>query len=464
MSRVLVVDDEPAVCWSIKELLSDRGYAVETAASMESAWETLRKDPPDAIVLDVRLPGDDGLTALPRIRETCPKSPVIVITAFGDLPTAAKAFDRGAFEYLVKPFDLSAFANVVDRAVHVEPVAVEDWSIDRPREAMVGVGPAMQAVFRQIALVAPTEFPVLLLGETGTGKEVAARAIHDHSRRASGPFIATCLAALNPSVIESELFGHVRGAFTGAVDDRPGLFDLAAGGTLFLDEIAETPPAVQVKLLRVLETQKFCPVGSGVERTTDARVVAATHRNLNDLIAQGEFRSDFFHRLSVFTVRLPALRERREDLRPLVENFLAGLSRNVRPAGVDSSFWTEIAVRDWPGNVRELRNAIDHAVVLARRDVLRPEHLPYPETSGRMTCLAPSLVEAVVAWTREQLALGTSSELYDRFLAEAEPALLGEVLSATGQNRSAAARLLGLDRATLRTKLRGSDDDRGASS
>jgi two-component system nitrogen regulation response regulator GlnG len=463
MNRVLVVDDEPAVCWSLKELLSDRGCDVQTAGSVETAWPIIASTPPDVIVLDVRLPGEDGLTALPRIREIAPRCRVIVITAFGDLPTAAKAFSRGAFEYLVKPFDLAAFAEVVSRAVRVDPQPAAIASNERNGSTMVGVGPAMQAVFRQIALVAPTDFPILLLGETGTGKEVAARAIHDHSRRSHGPFVATCLAALNPAVIESELFGHVRGAFTGAVDDRPGLFDLATGGTLFLDEIAETPPAVQVKLLRVLETQRFCPVGSGQERTTNARVVAATHRNLADLISQGEFRSDFFHRLSVFTVRLPPLRERTEDLRPLVESFLAGVDPALRPAGVDNRFWDELVRRDWPGNVRELRNAIDHAVVLARREILRPDHLPQPDVSRGSPSIAGgvtagSLSEAVAAWVRGQLADGGAVDLYERFLAAVEPALLGEVLEATAQNRTAAAKLLGLDRATLRGKLRGADE------
>jgi len=458
MSRVLVVDDEPAVCWSLKELLSDRGYDVDTAASVDSAWRIMTSAPPDAIVIDVRLPGEDGLTALPRIRELCPDSPVIVMTAFGDLPTAAKAFSRGAFEYLVKPFDLGAFADVVDRAVRTDPQAPAFTPSSTGAGTMVGSGPAMQAVFRQIALVAPTEFPVLLLGETGTGKEVAARAIHDHSRRTRGPFVATCLAALNPAVIESELFGHVRGAFTGAVEDRAGLFELATGGTLFLDEIAETPPAVQVKLLRVLETQRYCPVGSGLERTTNARVVAATHRPLGDLIAKGDFRSDFFHRLSVFTVRLPALRERPEDLRPLVECFLSQLDADIRPGGVDAGFWEALSRRPWPGNVRELRNAVDHAVVLARGDVLRPEHLPRPEVqlSGERT--SSTLADAVSNWVEQQLAEGCVTDLHERLLAAVEPPLLQSVLASTGQNRTAAAKLLGLDRATLRGKLRTSDE------
>lgn len=461
MHRVLVVDDEPAVCWSLRELLTDRGYQVDTAGSVEAAWDSVRATRPDVVVLDVRLPGEDGLTALPEFRKHFPGAKVIVITAFGDLPTAAKALGRGAFEYLVKPFDLARFAEIVDRAIRPEipaPTSTPEVTTGGP---LVGSGPAMQAVFRQIALVAPTEFPVLLLGETGTGKEVAARAVHDHSGRSAGPFVATCLAALNPAVIESELFGHVRGAFTGAVDDRPGLFELAANGTLFLDEIAETPPALQVKLLRVLETRRYCPVGSGVERTTTARVIAATHRHLPTRIAEGEFREDFYHRLGVFSVTLPPLRDRPEDLRPLVEHFLAQLAPSLRPAGISPEFWEALARRTWPGNVRALRNAVDHAVVLARGETLRPEHLP-PETPAVATgqTAESRLEEAIVDWTRDQLTRAEPSQLYDALLKTIEPILLTEVLETTGKNRTAAAKILGLDRATLRAKLKPGTADR----
>jgi two-component system nitrogen regulation response regulator GlnG len=461
MPRVLVVDDEPAVCWSLRELLTDRGYQVDTAGSVEAAWDCVRAAPPDVVVLDVRLPGEDGLSALPEFRKQCPGAKVIVITAFGDLPTAAKALGRGAFEYLVKPFDLGRFAEIVDRASQPETTAPSATPEVAASGTLVGSGPAMQAVFRQIALVAPTEFPVLLLGETGTGKEVAARAVHDHSGRSAGPFVATCLAALNPALIESELFGHVRGAFTGAVDDRPGLFELAAKGTLFLDEIAETPPALQVKLLRVLETRRYCPVGSGVERTTTARLVAATHRNLPARIAEGEFREDFYHRLGVFSVTLPPLRDRPEDLRPLVEHFLSQLAADLRPAGISADFWDALARRTWPGNVRALRNAIDHAVVLARREILRPEHLPL-EPSPAATGRTPStrLEAAIVDWTRDQLSRPEPSPLHEALLQTIEPVLLAEVLSATVGNRTAAAKLLGLDRATLRAKLKPGPADR----
>jgi DNA-binding NtrC family response regulator len=468
MSQILVIDDEPAICFSVRERLTERGHRVETVGSVEQAWERLPRFQPDAVLLDVRLPGEDGLTALPEFRRRCPDVPVIVMTAFGDLPTAVTALGRGAYDYLVKPFDLDRLAELVDRAVTprtVAPALSPAASDDTP---LVGRSPAMQGVFRQIALIAPTDFPVLVVGETGTGKDVAARAIHEHSPRHGEPFVPICPAALNPAVIESELFGHVRGAFTGATEHRAGLFELADNGTIFLDEIAETPLSVQVKLLRVLETRKFCPVGSGVERTTNARLIAATHRNLPEMIAAGTFREDLYHRLKVFTVSLPPLRDRRDDLRPLVEHFLGQQPVALQPAGIAADFWDEIARRDWRGNVRELRNACDHAVVLARQGELRAEHLPPVETAALSGGATPAdqVTAAVVAWTRAQLESGESAEpLHARLLPLVESALFREVLQATQQNRTAAAQRLGLDRATLRSRLKqlfGDDDRQGS--
>jgi DNA-binding NtrC family response regulator len=465
MSRVLVVDDEPAVCWSMQELLSDRGHTVQTSSSVEQAWERLGTFSPDAVVLDVRLPGADGLTALPEFRRRCPDAPVIVITAFGDLSTAVTALGRGAFDYLVKPFELRQFVDVVERALAPPPPTPQRAT---SAEKFIGRSRVMQAVFRQIALVAPTGFPVLVVGETGTGKEVAARAIHQNSPRAAGPFVAVCPAALNPAVIESELFGHVRGAFTGAAENRMGLFELAENGTLFLDEIADTPLAVQVKLLRVLETGRFCPVGTGVERSTNARLIAATHRNLHEMIQAGTFREDLYHRLKVFMVKLPALRDRPEDLRPLVEHFFEQLASDLQPSSTSDDFWLAVERRDWPGNVRELRHAIDYAAVLARGGSLRADHLPHAEGGVSTANGSPDqqIIDAVSRWAQGQLQAveQPAGELHRKLLELVESGLLREVLVATQQNRTAAAKLLGMDRATLRTRLRqlfGEDSDRG---
>jgi two-component system nitrogen regulation response regulator GlnG len=279
MSRILVVDDEPAIGWSLRERLGDEGHAVEVAASVEAAVDTCGRFTPDALLLDVRLPGRDGLSALPDLQALAPAARIVVMTAFGDLDTAVRAMNAGAFDYLVKPFDLESVSRVITRALADRPDASTPVSPAEPARDvhLVGTSPPMQAVFKQIALVAPTELPVLVTGATGTGKELAARAIHAHGPRRDRPVVATSLAALAPSVIESELFGHVRGAFTGAAADRTGLFDLAAGGTVFLDEIGEAPLDVQVKLLRVLDAREITPVGSATARPVDVRVIAATN-------------------------------------------------------------------------------------------------------------------------------------------------------------------------------------------
>ena len=285
MSRILIIDDEPAICWSLKERLTDQGHDVQIAASIERADKLLEQFCPQVIVLDVRLPGQDGLSAIPGFRTRLPATPIIVMTAFGDLQTVVQAMNRGAFEYLIKPFELPEFLSVVERAL--QPKLQPELLIQDSAEGnqLIGRGPAMQAVFKKIALVAPTEFPVLITGETGTGKELVAEAIHQHSLRRDGRFLRVSLASLSPTVIESELFGHVKGAFTGAVDDRPGLFEMAENGTIFLDEIGEIPPAIQVKLLRVLESRHCSRVGSSDERTTNARLLAATNRDLEAMIA-----------------------------------------------------------------------------------------------------------------------------------------------------------------------------------
>ena len=462
MSRVLIIDDEPALCWSLAEALRQVGHTVQTAGSVEQARQRSAGFAADVIAVDVRLPGIDGLTALAEYRRDQPDVPVIVMTAFGDLPTAARAFADGAFDYLVKPFDLHAFTDVVARALQREPAELAR-SFETSDSELIGRSPAMQAVYRQLALIAPTPYPVLLLGETGTGKELAARAIHRHSRVAAGPWITVCPAALNPALIESELFGHVRGAFTGAQDARMGLFEAAAGGTLFLDEIADTPPAVQVKLLRVLETRRFTPVGSGEERTTTARFLAATHRNLPQMIAAGTFREDLYHRLSAFSVLLPPLRDRLEDLPLLVERLITLAGESLQPAGIAPDFLAALSQRHWPGNVRELRNVVDHALVMARGRTLHAEHLPAvpasppPETLTSTLTPEQKLTQALACWVRSQLETSPDplpENLYATAHQQLDAALLPAVLGLTRQNRTAAARILGLDRATLRSRLR----------
>jgi two-component system nitrogen regulation response regulator GlnG len=463
MSRILIIDDEPAIGWSLREMLSDEGHSVEVAASVEAGLETCGRFEPEAMLLDVRLPGRDGLSALPELRSIVPNAPIVVMTAFGDLDTAVRAVNAGAFDYLVKPFDLESVSRIVAHALAER----DQHAAGRDRPAvtvtdaalLVGSSPPMQEVFKQISLVAPTDLPVLITGETGTGKDLAARAIHAHGPRHHRPFVATSLGALAPSVIESELFGHVRGAFTGATSDRPGLFAMADGGTLFLDEIGEAPLDLQVKLLRALENREVTPVGAAAPRKLDVRVIAATNRDLVATITAGTFREDLYHRLHVFPIHMPPLAARGDDIDALAAHVLARHSASRPTPTMSAEFLTALRGRSWPGNVRELKHAIEYAAVVARGGTLRPEHLPAQPAAashpvGDATADA-QVVAAVGAWVDAALATGTATAgpLHEPLMNLVEATLVQKVVDAAGGNRTAAAKLLGLDRATLRSKL-----------
>jgi DNA-binding NtrC family response regulator len=469
MSRILIVDDEPTIGWALRESLAEQGHAVEVAASVESGLEACRRFAPEAMLLDVRLPGRDGIEAMPAFRERAPDAAIIVMTAFGDLDTAVRAVGAGAFDYLVKPFDLERVSHVTERAIASRGAGGQLAPCARGEDAaFVGASAPMQAVFKQIALAAPTELPVLITGETGTGKELAARAIHAHSRRRDRPMVVVNLAALAPGVAESELFGHVKGAFTGATSDRKGLFDLADGGTLLLDEIAESPPEVQVKLLRALETGEIWPVGGQASKKIDVRLIAATNRDLPAAIAAGEFRGDLYHRLRAFPIEMPPLAARPDDLDPLVEAFLGRCGAGG--AGVDAAFLEAVARRPWPGNVRELRHAVEYAAVMARGGAIGAEHLPpvaattaSPARSTAIAAVGTPTDEVVEDAVRRWFAVHVENppahgsaegpNLRDRLVDLVERSIAREAIRHASGNRTAAAKLLGLDRATLRGKL-----------
>lgn len=468
MSRILIIDDEPAIGWSLREMLRDEGHAVEVAASVEAGLETCARFEPEAMLLDVRLPGRDGLSALPELRSIVPDAPVVVMTAFGDLDTAVRAVNAGAFDYLVKPFDLESVSRIVAHALAEGPSVATDGPTATVKDSaaafMVGSSPPMQTVFKQISLVAPTDLPVLITGETGTGKDLAARAIHGHGPRRDRPFVATSLGALAPGVIESELFGHVRGAFTGATSDRAGLFTLADGGTLFLDEIGEAPIDLQVKLLRTLENGEVTPVGSATPLKVDVRVIAATNRDLRTAIAAGTFREDLYHRLRVFPIHMPPLHARGDDVATLAAHVLSRHSAGRPTPSMSAEFLAAIRGRPWPGNVRELKHTIEYAAVVARGGMLRPEHLPPqstapgiapPATMTHVTQPDAAVVAAVRAWVAAALADGgmPGGSLHKSLIDLVETTLVHQVVDASGGNRTAAAKLLGVDRATLRAKL-----------
>ena len=457
MKHILIVDDEEAVCWALQRALAAEGHSVATAASAEQAFALAAKRKPDVIILDVRLPGMDGLKALSRLRELSADAPVIVITAFGNLSTAVRAVENGAFDYLTKPFDLGQALEAVKRALQrrpaPEPAAPADADAAAAEE-FVGRSPVMQAAFKRIALVAPRDASVLITGESGTGKELVARAIHRHSARRDRPFLPVHIAALNPNLVESELFGHVRGAFTGAAQARPGQLVLADGGTIFLDELADIPMAVQVKLLRVLEHNEVLPVGATTPQPLNLRILAATHQDLARCVAEGRFRHDLFFRLNVFQVHLPPLRERPEDVEPLAEHFLRRFEPRALP--LPPATLRFLQSLPWFGNVRELRNALEHAAIVARGGPLLPEHFPSFALDPSPATPAAQLDTAVRRWLADRVReKGTEppADLYADLLRLVEPALLEEVMRRLQGNRWAAAQWLGLNRATVRKKL-----------
>ncbi|HEY1603922.1 MAG TPA: sigma-54 dependent transcriptional regulator [Pirellulales bacterium] len=456
MSHVLIVDDEESICWALRRLMTESGHRVTVASSAEDAFENVAQELPDVVMLDIRLPGMDGLEALGRLQRLSPQTPIIIMTAFGNLTTAVAALSNGAFDYIVKPFDLDQAATVVARALSRPAEMARTAATVGPGadDELLGRSAAMQEVFKRIALVAPTDASVLITGESGTGKELVARAIHRHSTRTATPMVPVNLAALSPSLVESELFGHARGAFTGAAAARQGLLELADGGTVFFDEAGDIPASVQVKLLRVLEQHEVTPVGETQPRSSAFRVIAATNRDLRNEIRSGAFREDLYFRLAVFEIALPPLRERVEDIPQLAERFLAGALPVGATARLTTAAMHELCRRSWPGNVRELRNAVEHAVIVARGGAIGPEHLPAPVMFAGERSEGGDIAGLVRRWAENQFRDSSGAEdLYERLLDLVEPPLLEVALRTHHGQRVSAARSLGLHRATLRKKL-----------
>jgi two-component system nitrogen regulation response regulator GlnG len=436
------------------------GHDVVAASSAEHALVQAQAARPDVVILDVRLPGMDGLTAIERFQQCCEAVPIIVITAYGDLQTAVEAVRRGAFDYIAKPFDAAKVKGALVRALASRPGHTPAATGNGLRvEGMVGRSPAMQEVFKQIALAAASDASVLLCGESGTGKELAARAIHRYSSRSEGPFVAVNVAALSSSLAESELFGHVRGAFTGAEAPRVGLLTQANGGTLFLDEVADIPAPTQVKLLRALEHGEVIPVGGNEPVQTDFRVISATHRDLARRVADGSFRHDLYFRLCAFQIDLPPLRQRPQDIAELAEHFTTTLAKppGTPKVALTAEALAELERRTWHGNVRELRNAIDHALIMARGRAIMPEHLP--QQTVAMSAVDADDVDANVAaavrlWAAQNVGDAQwAGRLHERLIAVVEPPLLAAAMDQHKGQCAAAARVLGIHRTTLRKKL-----------
>lgn len=470
-STILVADDDRAIRTVLNQALARLGHDVRTTGTASTLWRWVQDGDGDLVITDVVMPDENGLDLIPRIKRLRPDLRVIVMSAQNTLLTAVKATERGAFEYLSKPFDLNELVRVVQRALHA-PKAEGGAGLSEPSDGegeetlpLIGRSAAMQEIYRVLARLMSTDLTVMISGESGTGKELVARALHDYGKRRSGPFIALNMAAIPRELIESELFGHEKGAFTGALARSVGRFEQAQGGTLFLDEIGDMPPEAQTRLLRVLQEGEYTTVGGRTAIRADVRIVAATHRDLRALIRQGLFREDLFYRLNVVPIRLPPLRERSEDVPALIRHFLKLAAQEGLPLkSLDQAAMDRLKAYRWPGNVRELENLVRRLAALYSQEVIgadvieleladttpSPESVTIPEGESLGGAVERHLRDYFSAHQDRLPAAG----LYDRILREVERPLLNLSLAATRGNQIRAAQLLGLNRNTLRKKLR----------
>jgi len=440
MSRIIIVDDEEKITRLIADRVRREGYDVSTFNSAESALPAIRKAAADIVLCDLRLGGMDGLELLMETKKAAPDTDFVIMTAYASTATAVKAMREGAYEYLIKPFDMDEVVLLLKRITERRDLMIENIAL---KEKVSGAGTTAKILGDSVAAsnlretigkVAPAGAPVLITGESGTGKELVAAAIHASSRRAGNPFIVINCAAVPESLIEAEMFGHEKGAFTGAVQKKPGQFKLADRGSLFLDEIGELHPSLQAKLLRAIENGEFLPVGSTKPVKVDVRIIAATNRDLEAMEREGSFRSDLLYRLNVFPIHIPPLRERKSDIATIAASFLA--SRGFHAAHLDGGVTDKLVSYSWPGNVRELRNVLERAMILAGGDPISTRHIMISET--RPAAEKTDLLDGIV---------GRMS------LPEVEKSLLLLALEKSGGNKSRAAGMLGITRRTLYSRM-----------
>ena len=454
---VWVVDDDQSVRWVLEKALRQAGMVGRSFERAEHLLEAIAHAEPDVLITDVRMPGMSGITLLERLRTTCPNLPIIVITAHSDLENAVAAYKGGAFEYLPKPFDIDEAIELVRKAARQNGYA-EQSDAESPQDipALIGQAPAMQEVFRSIGRLAGSSMTVLITGESGTGKELIARALHEHSPRADKPFIALNTSAIAAELLESELFGHEKGSFTGADARRIGRFEQADGGTLFLDEIGDMSPALQTRLLRVLAESEFYRVGGQQSIKVDVRVIAATNQDLARAVKESRFREDLYHRLNVIRINSPPLRQRRADIPLLLNHYLAESAKELKaPAkAIDGEAVDMLQNYDWPGNVRQLVNATRRLTVTAPGTVITTADIP-ADLGGSMSSARASQdwTRSLASWAEKQLS-NRGGPLLETALPEFEKTLIQIAMSQTNGHRQEAAKLLGWGRNTLTRKMK----------
>ena len=462
MSKILVVDDEEKVCWAFEQFLGDEGYNSLIASSAHEALEKVTAEKPDLVIMDIRMPGEmNGLEALAEMKKLDPEVYVIIMTAYGNMQTTIEAMQSGAYDYIIKPLDLDQVRVVIERALRSQKLSKELTLLRSEvmgkyqKDNIIGKSSQIQDIYKLIGTLTTSDVTVLIEGETGVGKELVAKAIHYNSLRRDKPFITVSCAALTETLLESELFGHEKGAFTGAIDQKQGKFEVVQDGTLFLDEIGDISPNIQTKLLRVLDDREFERVGSNKTLRMSARIIAATNTDMARAVQTRRFREDLYYRLKVVSIRIPPLRERKEDIPLLVRHFVdmsnQELSRQVK--GIDPRVMELLVDHDWPGNVRELENVIKSAAVLCRGDVILSEHLPQRITRISQEPGYAALEAAVGETLREKIRSGTLKP-YDEITEYVDRLLVEMALQQADQNQVKAAEMLGISRTTLRKKMK----------
>jgi len=465
LDRILIVDDDPSMRYSLTRMLGGEGFQVVVAKNGAEALDLFFKEEPDLVIMDIKMPGQSGLNVLRQIKEQDPKALIILMTAFGTTETAIEAMKFGAFDYILKPFDIPQMRSMVERALGVSRMMKKLVSFSEGPDAgvggqaIVGASPAMQQIYKMIGQVAQSDVTVLLQGESGTGKELVARAIYHHSRRADKSFLPVNCAAIPETLLESELFGHEKGAFTGALTRRIGKFEQSNGGTLFLDEIGDMTPATQAKILRVLQDGQFERLGGTDRLTVDVRLIVATNKDLEKVIREGTFRQDLYYRLKVVTLHLPPLRERKEDIPELVRYFRQQFAPEINPNVKDIApqALEKLMRCRWPGNVRELENAIKRALVIAKGSALLPEDFFLEELESGVGAQEQldfekrldRMLEPVFKELIDQAKASADADL----MATVEKILIKKALQKTKGNQVQAAILLGISRNTLRSKI-----------